>query len=123
MTDSPRYSYDLEPKFGFLQLMDVPTLVKGFKHEIYAQTLCRLNESVIRVGVIRGELDWHKHDNEDEFFSVLEGKFLIDLEGETVTLGPHQGYAIPKGVRHRTRAPERAAVLLCEKSTVKPGGD
>jgi mannose-6-phosphate isomerase-like protein (cupin superfamily) len=55
--------------------------------------------------VIEGEYHWHKHDEDDEFFYVVEGKLLIDLEGRTVELGPRQGFVVPKTVLHRTRAP------------------
>jgi mannose-6-phosphate isomerase-like protein (cupin superfamily) len=65
----------------------------------------------VRLGVIQGEFHWHKHDNEDEFFYVVEGEFLIDLEGRTVELGPHQGFTVPKGITHRTRAPARTVIL------------
>jgi mannose-6-phosphate isomerase-like protein (cupin superfamily) len=82
-----------------------------------------VNDSVVRLGVVQGEFHWHKHDEEDEFFFVLQGKLLIDLKEKTVTLEPHQGYTIPKGVVHRTRAPERTAVLMVERSSVKPTGD
>jgi mannose-6-phosphate isomerase-like protein (cupin superfamily) len=82
-----------------------------------------VNDSVVRLGVVQGEFHWHKHDEEDEFFFVLQGKLLIDLENKTITLEPHQGYTIPKGVVHRTRAPQRTAVLMVERSSVKPTGD
>jgi mannose-6-phosphate isomerase-like protein (cupin superfamily) len=82
-----------------------------------------VNDCVVRLGVMQGEFHWHKHDEEDEFFFVLQGRFLIDLEDETVTLKPHQGYTIPRGTVHRTKAPERTAVLMIERSSVKPTGD
>jgi mannose-6-phosphate isomerase-like protein (cupin superfamily) len=50
------------------------------------QTLCKVNESVIRLGVMQGEYHWHKHDNDDEFFFVLSGRFTIDLEGRSIEL-------------------------------------
>ena len=123
MGSSTEYMIHLEPKHDFLQLIDVPALVEACEHDWYNQTLCRLNDSVVRLGVLKGEFHWHKHDEEDEFFFVLEGTFLIDLEGETVQLERHQGYTIPKGVLHRTRAPERAVILMVEKSSVTPTGD
>ncbi len=123
MSETTEYTIHLEPKFDFLQLIDVPALVEACEVDWYNQTLCRLNDSVVRLGVLKGEFHWHKHDEEDEFFFVLEGSFLIDLEDETVQLERHQGYTIPKGVVHRTRAPERAVVLMVEKSSVTPTGD
>jgi mannose-6-phosphate isomerase-like protein (cupin superfamily) len=71
-----------------------------------------------------GEFHWHKHEDQDEFFLVLDGELLIDLEDrETVALGIHQGYTVPKGVVHRTRAPRRTAVLMVEAAGVVPTGD
>lgn len=123
MAEKSGYTIHLDPAFDFLELVDVPALIEACEDEWYNQTLCRVNESVVRLGVMRGEFHWHKHDEEDEFFFVLDGQFLIDLEGETVTLERNQGFTIPKGVIHRTRAPERAAILMVEKSTVQPMGD
>ncbi|UCH79034.1 MAG: cupin domain-containing protein, partial [Candidatus Coatesbacteria bacterium] len=87
------------------------------------QTLCRVGDSVARLAVIEGEFHWHQHDREDEFFFVLEGELLVDLEGRTVELGPRQGVVVPAGVPHRPRAPERTVVLMFEKETVVATGD
>ena len=89
----------------------------------YNQTLCKVNDSVVRLGVMQGEYHWHKHDDLDEFFYVVEGKFLIDLEGRTVELGERQGFVIPKGVAHRTRTTERAIILMVEGAAIVPTGD
>jgi mannose-6-phosphate isomerase-like protein (cupin superfamily) len=123
---SNQYNYDIkmDVKFDFLELIDIPSLVAACEEKWFNQTLCKVNDSVIRLGVMEGEFHWHKHDEEDEFFFVLQGKFLIDLEGDkTITLEPHQGYTIPKGVMHRPRAPQRTAVLMVERSSVKPTGN
>ena len=82
-----------------------------------------MNDSVVRVGVVKGEYHWHKHDEEDEFFYVVDGMFIIDLEGRTVALKPQQGFTVPKGVLHRTRAPERSVILMIEGRGVIPTGD
>src|SRR5574341_1200885 len=115
MTESTNYNINLDIKYGFLQLIDVPALVAATQVQWYNQTLCQVNDCVVRLGVLQGEFHWHTHDEEDEFFFVLQGKLLIDLEGHVITLEHHQGYAIPKGVVHRTRAPERAAILMVER--------
>ena len=96
------YNINLDAKFGFLELIDVPRLIAACKEQWFNQTLCQVNDCVVRLGVMQGEFHWHKHDEEDEFFFVLQGRFLIDLENETITLEPHQGYTIPRGVLHRT---------------------
>ena len=106
-----------------LERIDVQALVDASTHPWYNQTLCRVNDSVVRLGVVRGEYHWHKHDNDDEFFYVVEGRFLIDLEDRTVELEPRQGFVVPKGVTHRTRAPERAVILMVENAGIVPTGD
>lgn len=117
------YSINLGVRYAPLELVDVQALVDACKDPIYSQTLCRVNDSVVRLGVVEGEFHWHKHDGEDEFFYVVEGRFIIDLEGRTVELAPRQGFTIPKGVMHRTRARERTVVLMVEGAGVKPTGD
>ena len=118
-----RYDIQLDAKFGSLQLIDLPAEIAA--HEPwFNQTLTTVNDSVVRLGIIEGDFHWHQHEAEDEFFLVLEGRLLIDLEDrETVTLDPHQGYTVPRGVVHRTRAPVRTAILMVEPAAVVPTGD
>ena len=123
MADSYPYDTHLDVKFAPLEVVDVPALVAACTHPWYNQTLCRVNDSVVRLGVVRGEYHWHKHDTEDEFFYVVKGRFLIDLEGRTVELAPGQGFVVPKGIVHRTRAPERAVILMVEGAGIVPTGD
>jgi mannose-6-phosphate isomerase-like protein (cupin superfamily) len=117
------YSIHNDVKFPPLHLIDVHELQDETKDQWFNQTLCRVNDSVVRLGVLQGEFHWHKHDDEDEFFYVVDGKFLIDLEGRTVELSPQQGFTVPKGVLHRTRAPTRSVVLMVEGAGVVPTGD
>jgi mannose-6-phosphate isomerase-like protein (cupin superfamily) len=119
------YSYvtHLNVFYPPLEVVDVQPLVDACTDRWYNQTLCRVNDSVVRLGVMQGEYHWHKHDDEDEFFYVVEGRFLIDLEGRTVELSPRQGFVVPKGVAHRTRAPERTVVLMVEGAGIVPTGD
>ena len=121
----PGYPYDthLDIKYGPLELIDIPALVAACTHPWYNQTLCRVDGSVVRLGVFEGEYHWHKHDDEDEFFYVVSGRLRIELEGRTVDLGPGQGFVVPKGVRHRPRAPERTVVLMVEGAGIVPTGD
>ncbi len=120
--DYPYATY-LDIRYPPLALVDVPDLIASCTDRWYNQTLCRVNDSVVRLGVMQGEYHWHKHDNDDEFFFVLEGRFLIDLEGRSVELHPRQGFVVPKGVLHRTRAPERAVILMVENAGIVPTGD
>ena len=125
MADAKSYPYatHLNEHFKPLELVDVPALVAACTDRWYNQTLCRVNDSVVRLGVMQGEYHWHKHIHLDEFFFVLEGRFLIDLEGQTVELEPRQGFVVPKGVLHRTRAPERTVILMVEGAAIVPTGD
>src|SRR5713101_4993920 len=117
------YATHLNVHYAAFELFYVPALVAACTDRWYNQTLCRVNDSVVRLGVLQGEYHWHKHDDEDEFFYVVEGRFLIDLEGRTVELAPRQGFVVPKGVVHRTRAPERTVILMVEGAGIVPTGD
>ena len=125
MEDRQDYPYatHLNVHFEQLELIDVPSLVAACTDRWYNQTLCRVNDSVVRLGVMQGEYHWHKHDHDDEFFFVIEGRFLIDLEDRTVELQPQHGFVVPKGVLHRPRAPERTVVLMVETAEILPTGD
>ncbi|MFW9991715.1 MAG: cupin domain-containing protein [Candidatus Odinarchaeota archaeon] len=117
------YNINLHEKYGYLTLIDLPEIIKFCQEKWFNQTLCRVNDCVVRVGIVEGEFHWHKHDEEDEFFFVIEGKLLLDLEDKTIELLPKQGYTVPRGVVHRTRARERTVMLMVEKGTVQPVGD
>ncbi|MFX0023704.1 MAG: cupin domain-containing protein [Candidatus Hermodarchaeota archaeon] len=123
MSDYNKYAIDLEVKFKPLEIIDVPILIANCSKKWQNLSLCEVNDSIIRLAVIEGEFHWHKHEKEDEFFFVLEGNLLIDLEDKTVNLKVNQGFTVPKGMMHRTRAPSRTSVLLIEKKTIKPTGD
>ena len=126
MTDTPSkypYATHLNVYYAPLEVVDVGALVAKCTDRWYNQTLSRVNDSVVRLGVVQGEYHWHKHDALDEFFYVVEGRFFIDLEGRTVELAPRQGFVVPKGIVHRTRAPERAVILMVEGAGIVPTGD
>ena len=109
--------------FDHLQLIDIPA--EAASHQPwFNETLVSVNDAVVRLGVINGDFHWHKHDDQDEFFLVLDGELLVDVEGSgTITVGPHQACSVPKGVVHRTRAPRRTTILMVEAAGVMPVGD
>jgi mannose-6-phosphate isomerase-like protein (cupin superfamily) len=117
------YATYLNILFPPLEKIDIQALADACTHPWYNQTLTRVNDSVVRLGVLEGEYHWHHHEKEDEFFFVVEGRFLVDLEDRTVELLPRQGFTIPKGTPHRTRAPERSIVLMVEAAGIVPTGD
>jgi len=117
------YATFLDIKFPQLEVVDVPAVVGAVRDQWFNQTLCKVNDSVLRLGVMQGEYHWHKHDNDDELFFVLEGRFFVDLEDRSVELTKWQGFTVPRGVIHRTRAPERAVILMMENAGIVPTGD
>jgi len=102
--------------------IDIPAIVSTCEHPWFNQSLCRVNDAVVRMGIFEGEFHFHSHDEEDEFFLVLEGTIHLDIEDETVTLCQHQGCLVPKGVVHRPRSPEKSVVLMVERHTIDPVG-
>lgn len=116
------YNTRLNILHGPLEIIDVASLVDACTDRWYNQTLCQVDESVVRLGVVHGEYHWHQHDNEDEFFYVVSGQLLIDLENGCIDLRPGKGVVIPKGTRHRPRAPERTVILMVERAGIVPTG-
>ena len=125
MADAQSFPYEtrLNVLYAPLEVIEEKELADSCKFQWYNQTLCRVNDSVVRLGVVQGEYHWHKHDEDDEFFYVVEGTLLIDLDGRTVELGPRQGTVVPKGVMHRTRAPKRTVMLMVENAGIIPTGN
>jgi mannose-6-phosphate isomerase-like protein (cupin superfamily) len=106
-----------------LELIDVQKMIDECTQPWFNQTLCRVNDCVIRVGIVHGEFHWHKHDKEDEFFYVVQGKLIVELEDRSVELVPKQGFGVPRGVLHKTSAPEPTVMLMFEGADVIPTGD
>ena len=117
------YAIHTDVKYAPLERIEAGRLADECVDPWWNQTLSRVNDSVVRLGVFHGEFHFHKHDLEDEFFYVVEGRLLLDFEDRTVELQPRQGLTGPRGVVHRTRAPERTVALMVEAATVVPTGD
>jgi mannose-6-phosphate isomerase-like protein (cupin superfamily) len=122
-TGSYPYETRLNLHYQPLEVIDEKALADDCAFKWYNQTLCKVNGSVVRLGVMEGEYHWHKHDDDDEFFYVVEGQLLIDLDEKTVALEPRHGFVVPKGVTHRTRALERTVVLMVENAGIVPTGN
>ena len=123
MSDKLNYNINLDVKFNHLERIDIPSLVQECKEKWFNQTLTRVNDSVIRLGIVEGEFHWHKHDHDDEFFLVLEGQLFIDIEDKTIELNPGQGVTITKGIMHRPRAPQKTVLVMVENYTIEPMGE
>jgi mannose-6-phosphate isomerase-like protein (cupin superfamily) len=125
MSDAQSYPYETRLNIYYqpLEVVEEKKLSDACEFKWYNQTLCKVNDSVVRLGVFQGEYHWHKHDEDDEFFYVLEGQLLIDLENRIISLNPRQGFVVPKGALHRTRAAERTVVLMVENAGIIPTGN
>lgn len=123
MENQYNYVTKLDIKFNHLEIIDIPEMVRNCKDKWFNQTLTKVNNSVVRVGIVEGEYHWHKHDNDDEFFFVLEGKLFVDFKDKTLELSPGQGVTVSKGLIHRTRAPQKTVMLMVENSDIIPTGD
>jgi mannose-6-phosphate isomerase-like protein (cupin superfamily) len=123
MNERQKYNINKDIRFAPLDLIDIPKIVDECDEEWFNQSLCRVNDCVVRLGIIHGEFHWHKHDDEDEVFYVIDGRLVVDLEHRTIELTPGQSVVVPRGVVHRTRAPERTVMLMIEGSGVEPTGD
>lgn len=125
MLDAKAFPYEtrLNVLYGPLEIIDVNAVPDADKFKWFNQTLCQVNGSVVRMGAFEGEYHWHKHDNDDEFFYVVSGNLLIDLQDRTVNLAPGQGFVVPRTIMHRTRAPQRTVVLMVENAGIVPTGN
>lgn len=118
-----QYTTHLDIKYESAEKFDVQALIDSCQDDWYNQTLCQVNDMVVRLGVLEGEYHWHQHEHEDEFFMVLDGKLRIDFEDRVVELGPRQAITVPRGIQHRPRAPRRTTVIMLEGAGVTPTGD
>ncbi len=129
MQQFDKYNTRLDIRYKHFEVVDIPQIVKETKDKWFNQSLTEVNDSVVRVGIVEGEYHWHKHENDDEFFFVLEGKLFIDLrntllgEDKTIELNPGQGITVTKNITHRTRAPQRTVILMVENKGIIPTGD
>jgi mannose-6-phosphate isomerase-like protein (cupin superfamily) len=124
MNEPRAYPYEtrLNIQYKPLEVVDEKSLADACGYQWYNQTLCKVNESVVRLGVVQGEYHWHKHDDDDEFFYVVEGQLTIDLPERSVELAPRQGFVVPRGMMHRPRAAERTVMLMVENAGIVPTG-
>lgn len=125
-----KYNTKLDIKYKHFEVIDIPQIVKETKDKWFNQSLTKVNSSVVRIGIVEGEYHWHKHENDDEFFFVLEGKLFVDLreslpsgEEKTIELNPGQGVTVTKNLTHRTRAPQKTVMLMVENKGIIPTGD
>ena len=117
------YVTQLDIKYQPLERIEEKQIADECPHQWFNQSLCEVNGSVVRLGVVEGEYHWHKHTEDDEFFYVVEGHLSIDLEDRSIELAPRQGVVIPKNTMHRPRAKQRTVMLMVENRGIVPTGN
>ena len=118
-----KYNLNMDVKYDYLEVIKVPEIIENCKERWFNQTLCKVNSSVLRLGIFEGEFHMHKHDNDDEVFFVLDGELLIETEKGNFKLLKYEGICIPKGTMHRPIADIKTTVLMIENEGIKPVGD
>jgi mannose-6-phosphate isomerase-like protein (cupin superfamily) len=90
------------------------------------RVIASVDDSYVKIAKVKGEFTWHDH-LEDEFFMVIEGQLIIQLEEQntmqSVTLNPGEIYVVPKGVMHNPVAKEECTLMLFEKKSTQHTGD
>ena len=94
-----------------------------FTNQWSPKRIGKLNGQQILLAKIQGEFVFHKHDNEDELFMVIQGQLKLELKDQTVTVNPGEFYIVPKGVEHKPIAEEETHLLLFEPLSTKHTGD
>jgi mannose-6-phosphate isomerase-like protein (cupin superfamily) len=124
MSDAPTHPYVtvMPARYASLERVEVGAIADACEHRWYNETMCQVNDSLVRMAVVQGEYHWHKHQDDDEFFYVVEGHLSIDLEDRVVELDARQGVVIPKGLLHRPRAAVRTVMLMMETRGIVPTG-
>jgi mannose-6-phosphate isomerase-like protein (cupin superfamily) len=90
----------------------------GFSDHWAPRRIASYNGNDIRIVKVAGEFVWHKHDDTDDFFLVIDGVLDIELRDRTITLGPGELYVVPRGVEHRPVARNGEVRML----NIEPGG-
>ncbi|MBD3886928.1 cupin domain-containing protein [Phormidium tenue FACHB-886] len=105
-------------------------IAKNFENELLSVTefwspkvIGQVNDQYIKVAKLKGELAWHKHDNEDEMFYVVKGRLVIQFEGHEVELKEGDFCIVPKGVMHNPIAEDECWIVLVETVTTQHTGD
>jgi mannose-6-phosphate isomerase-like protein (cupin superfamily) len=109
--------YESEPvRYPALTVVDLDSEASAIEQQYKNSVLNQVNNSCLRLAVIRGEYPWHYHPHSDELFLVVEGRLFIDLaDGRELRLEPRQSATIPANTVHRTRAEIRTVNLLFEE--------
>lgn len=109
-----------------IPIIDIKKKIKELGNRAwFPLELAKFNDQVIRIALCKGAYPWHKHDNEDELFYVLEGELTIQMKKpySTIILKKGELAVIPKGVKHSTKSSIKTYILMFEPHSLKTSGD
>jgi mannose-6-phosphate isomerase-like protein (cupin superfamily) len=106
-------------------LVNLSEKLEQFSERWAPKIVARYNDNEVRLVKAQGELVWHKHDETDELFLILEGEFDMQFRDQTITVLPGEILIVPRGVEHRPTAPrgEVKLVLIDPNGTPNTGDD
>ena len=87
------------------------------------RVIAEMNDYQFKLAKLQGDFVWHKHDDTDEVFVVIDGTLRIDFRNGEAVLGPGEMIVVPRGVEHRPHADAECQVLLVEPRGVVNTGD
>jgi mannose-6-phosphate isomerase-like protein (cupin superfamily) len=87
------------------------------------KVVAELNGQEVKLAKFQGTFVWHQHDQADELFLGVAGRFRIEFRDGATDVGPGELVVVPRGIEHRTVAEQEAAVLLFEPAETRNTGN
>jgi mannose-6-phosphate isomerase-like protein (cupin superfamily) len=106
-----------------LQPIDIDQKFSLFTEQWSPKVIGKINNYLVKIGKLKGDFVWHKHDETDELFLVNKGVLRVDLREGSVHVKKGQIFIVPKGVEHLTHADEECELVMLEPETTLNTGD
>ncbi len=106
-----------------MKKINISQKLAQFKDHWNPRIIGELNKQHVKIAKLKGEFIWHKHDDEDEMFLVLEGTLKIAFRDRTETIQENEIIIVPKGVEHKPIAEEEVSIMLFEPATTINTGE
>ncbi len=106
-----------------MQKVNISEKLSMFSDYYNPRIVGELNGQHVKLVKLKGEFVWHKHDNEDELFYILEGTLKMELRDKTIEIHKNEFLIVPKGMEHKPVADGEVSILLFEPATTLNTGD
>ena len=106
-----------------MKKINISQKLAQFKDHWNPRIIGELNQQHVKIAKLKGEFIWHKHDEEDEMFLVLEGTLKIAFRDRTETIQENEIIIVPKGVEHKPISDEEVSIMLFEPATTINTGE